>query len=172
MNDLSVWRRIRSGEWKQVSGGGLPVVATIGIVLDVVTTAYVLISPEFGEMNAIIAGFASTSPWYGIAYFAATNLFFLGIIWLNGGWVSDAVAIFKAVINTAFGTNNLILFATGYSAYGAIGDVKGLVLAEGAAFTLIAAYVYRNRVDIPLRELIVIGGLGVLITAAVFVLET
>lgn len=135
--------------------GGIPVAATVAVFADTTTTAAILASPAYVELNQVITWLAGVHLLVGVGAFAAYNLVWLSVAWLRLGWVSTAVGIYLAVVLGIGGTNNLLLFATGVSMLDLLGGVAAIhLLVPAVGATLALAGAVWHHAAIPRRELL------------------
>lgn len=110
----------------------VPAVATATAVLDTATTAVIVTSPSYVELNLLLASLAAIHPAVAIAGFAAFNLGLISVAWLGRGRFSTVVGLYLIGTTGAGGLNNLVLFATGTAPLDLLGGVVAVNLAVPA----------------------------------------
>lgn len=158
MTEHSVVAGLRSGRWRELSGGPLAVLATAAVALDVTTTAYIFSSPSFAEANVLLARVEAIAPALALAVFVGYCLAHLAVVWLSFGWLSDVVAIFLVAVMGVGGLNNLLLFATGSGLYPLLGLPTDLTvhLLKPVLAVALGLAVARQRGPLPWPEVTVL----------------
>lgn len=102
----AVWSE-RSVDWVQLT-------ALVGLVLDGVTTCYVLSSDNYIEFNPILDILWTVQPILVVTYFGGLGVVVTAICARRIGWLSTALAVYVTVVMGVFGgLNNLELIALG-----------------------------------------------------------
>jgi hypothetical protein len=136
------------------------ILATLSVLVDVVTTTHILYSPNYWEGNLLLARLADINS--ALAVFTGYALDLLVVPWLSLGWLSTAVG---STIITSMGLSelsNLVLFATGASLYVRLGLPHTLTihLIQPMVGFLLGLVIVRERGSVPWREVVVIAALG------------
>jgi hypothetical protein len=138
------------------------ILATLSVLVDVVTTTHILYSPNYWEGNLLLARLADINSALALAVFTGYALGLLVVAWLSLGWLSTAVG---STIITSMGLSelsNLVLFATGASLYVRLGLPHTLTihLIQPMVGFLLGLVIVRERGSVPWREVVVIAALG------------
>lgn len=95
---------------------GLPVLATVAVVADAVTTAAFLVAGAGSEQNSLLVAGLEYGLSGGALVFGITQGLLLAVAWLSRGAVSTYVAVYLVVtMGLGGGLNNAILLLTGES---------------------------------------------------------
>lgn len=160
---------LRSGTWRRVDGGWLAALATISVVLDAVTTYWILANPGYVEFNGVVADVVGGSPLVGAGYLLVQGGVLVVAAWLTLGWVSTYCAAFSVLVHGIFGgLSNLLLFATGGGLYGIVVPAgrTGYLLADLASLVVALAVAVRvdgrpRGVEVALLAGLFLGGIAV-----------
>lgn len=155
-----------------MSGGPLVALATVGVLVDVTTTAHILSSSAYAEANVLLDRVAEVDPALSLLLFVSYCLAHLAVAALSFGWLSDVVAVFLVVAMGLGGLNNLFLFATGSALYPHAGIPTELAvhLLKPAAGILLGLVVAGRRGPLPWPEVLVVVTPGVVLGALLLVL--
>lgn len=148
----------------------VPVLATVAGALDTATTAVILASPRYVDLNVVLESLAAVHLAVAVGVFAAANLAWVAAAWLRRGWLSTAVGIYAAVVLGTGGVNNLLLFATGTSVLQHVGGALAVHLIVPAIAALCAlGGARRLHAPLPNRQVLAVGAAFVVAQGAVLV---
>lgn len=119
------------------TGTALRTLAILAVALDVATTAWIVHSPAYIDLNLIVTGLESAGPWAAVAGLLAVDLVLLWVCLGHADWLGTATATFLVFGPGAGGVNNLLLFLTGLSLMEILGGILAVnVLVPAAAVAL------------------------------------
>lgn len=147
-----------TADWTRVSGGPLPVLATLAVLSDAVTTAAFLAAGVGTEQNGLLVAGLEHGAWGGALVFAATQGLLLAGAWLSFGAVSTYLAV---TMGLGGGLNNAVLLLTGESLLASLGPDWGY-LAPPVTATVLGLLAVWWRHDEPDWLAVAAGG-GVLL---------
>lgn len=165
--EQSALAAVRTGSWRDVSGGTVPVAATVVVGLDTATTAHILYAPDYWEGNLFLAILADVAPELALAVFVGYCLAHLVLAWLSVGWLSDMLGAFLVFSMGTGGVNNLVLFATDLAIYPRLGLSHSVAIhvIQPAAGVVAGLAIARRRGPLPWPEIV-----GFLVPGIVFTL--
>jgi len=154
--DQSAVAALRTGSWRERSGGTVAMLATVAVALDVVTTAHILYSPAYWEGNLLLATLADIDPAVALAVFAGYCSLYLAVAWLSLGWFSTVAGASTLLSMGGGGLNNLVLFTTGTAIYSRIALSHAVLthVVAPALGVMLGIALARWRGPLPWREVV------------------
>lgn len=137
-----------SGGWG-FAPGLLPVAATLAVAVDVATTAVILWSPEYVDLNLLVTELAGYGAPAAIGALLLIDACLLLPCWFRDDWLSTAAGVFVLLAPGLGGFNNVVLFLTGVSLVTLLGGtvaVHFLLPAAGVAIAMATAAHVHDRI--------------------------
>lgn len=105
---------LQSGGWRRLRLGPFQIVVAVAGLLDVTTTAEVLLDGP-AEANRVLAALAEIDPWLAIGVHSALVAGTVLVAAVDLGWLSTAVGTRAVVAYGSGGLNNAVLLGLGWA---------------------------------------------------------
>lgn len=128
--------------------------------LDITTTAVVLSSPAYVELNPVLAAMSERTLWLPLLYLVALYGFYIAVGAVGGPWLERTMTAYFGVI-AFMGVNNLLLFVTDRTLLASsVPDGGSFLFGPGLPVTAIAGgtvwTLLRDRL-LPVRRVVLVS---------------